>query len=130
MVERKVKMNKELFIEKIKDVPSTIDSDYCTNIIRESLRDIPEEQNQKGTMNTIIIMEELAELQQELSKALRGKGDRMSLIEELADTYLSVKYVQEIFDISDETLARGVNVKLNRQNERNGFENKEDDIEK
>ena len=81
-------------------------------------------------MNTIIIMEELAELQQELSKALRGKGERMSLIEELADTYLSVKYAQEIFDISDETLAKAVNVKLNRQNQRNGFENKEDDIEK
>ena len=75
-------------------------------------------------------MEELAEFQQELSKALRGKGDRMSLIEELADTYLSVKYTQEIFDISDETLARAVNVKLNRQNERNSFVNKEDDIER
>ena len=75
-------------------------------------------------------MEELAEFQQELSKALRGKGDRMSLIEELADTYLSVKYTQEIFDISDETLARAVNVKLNRQNEINSFVNKEDDIER
>ena len=81
-------------------------------------------------MNIIIIMEELEEFQQELSKALRGKGDRMSLIEELADTYLSVKYTQEIFDISDETLARAVNVKLNRQNERNSFVNKEDDIER
>ena len=81
-------------------------------------------------MNIIIIMEELAEFQQELSKALRGKGDRMSLIEELADTYLSVKYTQEIFDISDETLARAVNVKLNRQNEINSFVNKEDDIER
>ena len=81
-------------------------------------------------MNIIIIMEELEEFQQELSKALRGKGDRMSLIEELADTYLSVKYTQEIFDISDETLARAVNVKLNRQNERNSFVNKEEDIER
>lgn len=123
-------MNKEFFIEKIKDVPSTIDRNYYTNIIRESLRDIPEEQNQKGTMNVIIIMEELAELQQELSKTLRGKGDRISLIEELADTYLGVKYAQEIFDISDEILARAVNVKLNRQNERNAFINKEDDIKR
>lgn len=124
-------MNKELFIEKMKDVSSTINSNYCTDVIRGSLRNIQEEQNQKGAMNIIIIiMEELAEFQQELSKALRGKGDRMSLIEELADTYLSVKYTQEIFDISDETLARAVNVKLNRQNERNSFVNKEDDIER
>ena len=45
MTERKVEMNKELFIEKMKDASSTIDIDYCTNIIRESLRYIPEEQN-------------------------------------------------------------------------------------
>lgn len=122
-------MNKELFIEKMKDASSTINSSYCTDVIRGSLRNIKEEQNQKGAMNIIIIMEELAELQQELSKALRGKGNRMSLIEELADTYLSVKYTQEIFDVSDETLAKAVNVKLNRQNERNSFVNKEDDIE-
>lgn len=123
-------MNKELFIEKMKDASSTINSNYCTDVIRGSLRNMQEEQNQKGAMNIIIIMEELAELQQELSKALRGKGDRMSLIEELADTYLGVKYTQEIFDISDETLAKAVNVKLNRQNERNSFANKEDDIER
>ena len=52
----------------------------------------------------------------------------MNLIEELADVYLSVKITQEIFDISDETLAKAVNVKLSRQNIRNGFVDKEDDI--
>ena len=123
-------MNKELFIEKMKDVSSTINSNYCTDVIRGSLRNIQEEQNQKGAMNIIIIMEELAEFQQELSKALRGKNNQISLIEELADAYLGVKYIQEIFDISDETLAKAINVKLNRQNERNNFVNKEDDIKR
>ena len=70
-------------------------------------------------MNIIIVMEELAEFQQELSKTLRGKNNQISLIEEMADTYLGIKYIQEIFDISDETLAKAINVKLNRQNERN-----------
>lgn len=122
------KMNKKMFIAKFNQAPSTINNTYCNNIIRESLQCIPEEQNQKGSLNTVIIMEELAELQKELSKALRGKGDRMNLIEELGDVYLCVKYIQEIFDISDETLAKAVNVKLSRQNIRNGFVDKEDDI--
>ena len=52
----------------------------------------------------------------------------MSLIEELGDVYLGVKYVQEIFDISDEILAKAVNVKLSRQNIRNEFVNKEDEV--
>ena len=41
-------MNKELFIEKMKDASSTINSNYCTDVIRGSLRNIQEEQNQKG----------------------------------------------------------------------------------
>ena len=123
-------MDKALFIEKMKDASSTINNDYCTDVIRNSLRNIKEEQNQKGTMNIIIVMEELAEFQQELSKTLRGKNNQISLIEEMADTYLGIKYIQEIFDISDETLAKAINVKLNRQNKRNSFVNKEDDIEK
>lgn len=123
-------MDKQLFSKKLGEMPSIIDEEYCKDVIRKSLRDIPKNQNQKGVMNTIIVMEELAELSQELSKAIRGKGNRIDLIEELADVYLGVKYVQEIFDISDETLARAANVKLYRQNERNGFENKEDEIER
>lgn len=123
-------MDKQLFTKKLGEMPSTINEGYCKDVIRESLRDIPENQNQKGTMNTIIVMEELAELSQELSKAIRGKGNRMDLVEELADVALGIKYVQEIFDISDETLARAMNVKLYRQDQRNGFENKEDEIER
>ena len=123
-------MDKQLFEKKLREMSSTINEEYCKSVIRQSLRDIPETQNQKGTMNTIIIMEELSELSKELSKAIRGKGERMDLVEELADVALGIKYVQEIFDISDETLARAMNVKLYRQNQRNGFENKEDEIER
>ena len=123
-------MDKQLFRKKLREMPSTINEDYCKDVIRQSLRGIPETQNQKGTLNIIIVMEELSELSKELSKAIRGKGERMDLIEELADTALCVKYLQEIFDISDETLARAINMKLYRQDQRNGFENKEDEIER
>ena len=121
-------MDKQLFEKKLSEMSSTIDKEYCKDVIRKSLRDIPENQNQKGTMNVIIIMEELSELIKELSKIIRGKGERMALIEELADVALCINYIQEIFDVSDEILARAINVKLYRQDQRNGFENKEDEI--
>ena len=121
-------MDKQLFEKKLSEMSSTIDKEYCKDVIRKSLRDIPENQNQKGTMNVIIIMEELSELRKELSKIIRGKGERMALIEELADVALCINYIQEIFDVSDEILARAINVKLYRQDQRNGFENKEDEI--
>ena len=123
-------MDKQLFEKKLSEMSSTIDKEYCKDVIRKSLRDIPENQNQKGTMNVIIIMEELSELIKELSKIIRGKGERMALIEELADVALCINYIQEIFDVSDDILARAINVKLYRQDQRNGFENKEDEIKR
>lgn len=121
-------MDRGLFIEKMHNASATIDSEYCEDVITDSLRKIPENLNQDGTMNLIIVMEELAELSQEVSKALRGKENREGLIEEIADVYLGNKYLQKIFDISDEEIAKACNVKLSRQEERNGFVNKEDDI--
>lgn len=39
----------------------------------------------------IICMEEMAELQQQISKYLRGCGDRLCLLEEMADVYICLK---------------------------------------
>lgn len=123
-------MDKELFLSKLNKMPSEIDEQLCRTTIQESLRKIPDDLNQTGTMNLIIVMEELAELQQEISKTIRGKGDRTHLMEEMADVYLGIKYLQEIFDIDDRAIARASNVKLDRQSTRNGFCNKEDDIQR
>ena len=123
-------MEKELFTSKLKEMPSKIDEQMCKTTIQDSLRKIPDDLNQTGTMNLIIVMEELAELQQEISKTIRGKGDRTHLLEEMSDVYLGIKYLQEIFDIDDRTIARASNVKMDRQSTRNGFRNKEDDIQR
>lgn len=112
-------MDQNKFIEKMQDAKTEIDAIYCEKVIRNSLRPIDDTLNQPGCMNLVIVMEELAELQQAISKSIRGKETKVNLIEELADTYLGIKYVQEIFNISDETLAKAINVKLDRQNERN-----------
>lgn len=59
-------------------------------------------------------MEELAELAKGVSKELRGKGDHVSILEELADNQIGIWYVQEICNISDEELNKAVEVKMDR----------------
>ena len=59
-------------------------------------------------------MEELAELSKEISKELRGKGDEISILEELADVQLCIYYIQEICGISNDALCKAINVKTAR----------------
>lgn len=69
-----------------------------------------------GYHNILIVQEELAELQQELSKALRSGGtiDTTGLLEELADVSLAVDYVKEIFNFTDEMLHQARTIKMRR----------------
>lgn len=59
-------------------------------------------------------MEELSELSKEISKELRGKGDKTNILEELADVQLGIYYVQEICKINNEDLYKAMNVKMKR----------------
>ena len=70
--------------------------------------------NPRGHRNLIIVMEELSELTKEISKELRGKGDKTNILEELADVQLGIYYVQEICGITDSDLAKAINVKIER----------------
>ena len=51
-------------------------------------------------LNCTIAMEEFAELTQQVSKQIRGYGDRIGLIEEMADAYICLKLLESIFNIS------------------------------
>ena len=70
--------------------------------------------NPRGHRNLIIVMEELSELSKEISKELRGKGDKTNILEELADVQVGLYYVQEICKINDEDLHKAINVKMKR----------------
>lgn len=59
-------------------------------------------------------MEELAELQQAISKELRGKGDTVNILEEVADVLLCIGYIQEIVGLSDDLIVSAMNVKIDR----------------
>lgn len=110
-------MDREDFVKGMKCASEHIDKDYMDKVIRESFTPLPE--NDNGTQNLVIIMEEFMEAAHEVSKYLRGKADMTALTEELADAALSIRYVQQICGISDAELSKAINVKLKRQDKRN-----------
>ena len=69
-------------------------------------------------LNCTIAMEEFAELTQQVSKQIRGYGDRTGLIEEMADAYICLNFLESIFDIKPEELQKAIDVKLQRERRR------------
>lgn len=72
----------------------------------------------------VIAMEELSELQKEISKYLRGKGNRSDLLQEMADVYICLSYIKEIcsedpeFEFNGEDIINAIDVKLDRCHKR------------
>ena len=69
-------------------------------------------------LNCTIAMEEFAELTQQVSKQIRGYGDRIGLIEEMADAYICLKLLESIFNISPEDMQKAIDVKMDRERKR------------
>ena len=65
-------------------------------------------------MQTIVAIEELSELQKELTKILRGKMNRDHLIEEMADVAIMYEQICQIYDIDELELSMRVSTKVNR----------------
>ena len=55
--------------------------------------------NQWGDKQLVVAIEELAELQKELTKALRGKPNRGNIAEEIADVEIMVEQVRQYFNL-------------------------------
>ena len=69
-------------------------------------------------LNCTIAMEEFAELTQQVSKQIRGYGDRIGLIEEMADAYICLKLLESIFNISPEDMQKAIDVKMDRERQK------------
>lgn len=110
-------MDRKEFEKEFETASTKVNNTYVEQVIKQSLK--PISNNNDGTLNLVIVMEEFMEISKEISKYLRGKGDKVALTEELADAYLSIKYVQQICDISDDELNKAINVKAKRQDKRN-----------
>lgn len=95
------------------------------NLTDEKLQDyidyVAENVNENYTISqhVIICIEECSELQQTLTKLIRGKTeDKMHILEEMADVILAIKYLQNKLNISDEELNKAICVKAKRNYDR------------
>lgn len=66
----------------------------------------------------IVAIEELSELTKELTKDLRGEGDRDHIIEEICDVDLMLSQLYWIYKVQREEAVDMINFKIERQKER------------
>lgn len=66
----------------------------------------------------LVIMEELAELSQQVSKYARDEGDIIGLVEEIADVTICLEQLRRLTKIDENDLDKAVAVKLIREYER------------
>ena len=65
-----------------------------------------------------VVIEEMAELTQELTKMLRGRDNRTGVVEELADVQLCVWVTMKMLGITDEEINQAIQVKSDRQKDK------------
>ena len=67
-----------------------------------------------GEMQSIVAIEEMAELQKELTKALRGNLNIGGLVEEMADVAIMYRQLMIIYNIDPAKLQQNIDAKLLR----------------
>ena len=101
-------MQLDAFIRGMNDPDLKYSEEERSEILQHAISD------RTWRMHITKTMEECAELQVELSKQICGYGNRMHLLEELADVYISLWIIQEIFDIPTDEMNTAIDVKLKR----------------
>lgn len=71
-----------------------------------------------GDKQLIVAIEELSELQKEITKSLRGKLSKGHLMEEIADVKIMVEQLTNYYDIKDLDIQRIIDEKLERTKNR------------
>lgn len=82
-------------------------------------------ENQSVDVNKMIAVEELSELQKEICKDLRGFDRREEIKEEMADVYICLQLLKEIYNFNDEELEEEYKRKMDRNIKRIKVKNKE-----
>ena len=104
-------MDKKNFFEQMKSGINFSEQEKF-DIISESLKRCPKR------IKTVVCMEELAELTQELSKQIRNEGNYYGLLEEIADVYICLGMIRRLYDIEPAIMKKAIDVKLAREKER------------
>lgn len=114
-------MDREVFVERFLDKlekhskGETSDAVELADIIKNSIEKDGE------VTKAVIAIEELSELQKELTKSIRGETDEVGILEEMADVYICLMALQTIFGFDGDTLDTAIEVKLLRL--KNNLEN-------
>lgn len=66
----------------------------------------------------VVAMEECSELIKEISKGLRGEGNEINMVEEIADVTIMIDQLKLMHHISDKEVEDEINFKLLRINDR------------
>ena len=103
-------MNRGRFIQGLKSDVQLSEKER-RRIIRNSIKKYP------WKLKCTVAMEEFAELQQQVSKQIRGYSDKLGLLEEIADAYICLSFLESIFDVKPEDLQKAIDVKLQRERE-------------
>ena len=103
-------MNRDRFIQGLKSDIQLSEKER-RRIIRNSIK------KYSWKLKCTVAMEEFAELQQQVSKQIRGYGDKLGLLEEIADAYICLSFLESIFDVKPEDLQKAIDVKLQRERE-------------
>lgn len=101
-------MDREKFKEEMKKTSVPMPNGLKTSIMAYHRSNVTQQEIY------IVAMEELSELQKEISKTLRGIGERDGLLEEIADVIIVVDNIRHLQDIGDLELDRALTVKLKR----------------
>lgn len=83
-----------------------------SNVVKKSI------EHYGADLQTVVCMEECAELIQAISKMKRGKDNRDNLIEEVADVMICIEILKQVYGISDNEIQNYVCQKQNRSIER------------
>lgn len=102
------KLNKRTCHNHLDD--ETIDT--VVDVVIDHTRPLSDTASTNKDRQLLIAMEELAELSQELSKQLRGQGNRVGILEEMADVAVATRYARRVLGITDEELNQAICVKL------------------
>lgn len=72
-----------------------------------------------GRINQLFVcIEELSELQHEITRAGRGRVNRPHLYEEFADAFICMMMVAQIFKLDENEIVKEIERKLDRTNRR------------
>lgn len=111
-------MNRQELEAKMKEPAIVYNKDQINELLQKSILSSLGDGNPLGHRQLIITTEELAELIQQITKELRGAGDKLGLIEEVADVMICLEYIKTICCISDRDLNKMLGIKLKRLEDR------------